>query len=94
MISICCNSCIKFLKKLEKNQKERQKLILLQININDQTNYLSEKADQKNFEKDNPTSILNVLNTRNKKVYPACISKYNTQREKQVIVLMVPNKEG
>ena len=71
MISICCNSCIKFLKKLEKNQKERQKLILLQININDQTNYLSEKADQKNFEKDNPTSTLNVLNTRNKKVCPA-----------------------
>ena len=41
-------------------------------------NYPSAKDDQKKFEKNNPKSALNLSYTkRNKKIYPAYISKYN-----------------
>ena len=29
-----------------------------------------------------------------KKIYPACVSKHNSNREKQVIVLLIPNGKG
>ena len=31
---------------------------------------------------------------RKVKIYPACVSKHNLNREKQVILLMIPNGEG
>ena len=31
---------------------------------------------------------------KKKKIYPACISKDNSNSEKQVILLMVPNRKG
>ena len=31
---------------------------------------------------------------KKKKIYPACVSKHNSNREKQVILLMIPNGEG
>ena len=31
---------------------------------------------------------------KKKKIYPAYVSKYNSNREKQVILLMIPNGEG
>ena len=36
----------------------------------------------------------NDLYTKKEKIYPAYVSKYNSYREKQVIFLMIPNKEG
>ena len=41
----------------------------------------------KNLRKKNVTIALNNL----KKIYPAYISKHNSNREKQVILLMIPN---
>ena len=29
-----------------------------------------------------------------KKIYPAYVSKHNSNHEKQVIILMIPNEEG
>ena len=31
---------------------------------------------------------------KKKKIYPAYVSKHNSNREKQVIILMIPNEEG
>ena len=31
---------------------------------------------------------------KKKKIYPVYVSKHNSNREKQVILLMIPNEEG
>ena len=31
---------------------------------------------------------------KKKKIYPAYVSKHNSNREKQVIILMIPNEES
>ena len=54
-------------------------------------NVLPEKQDWKKFEKSNVTISLNVLYAKKKKIYPACVSKHNRNREKQVIFLMIPH---
>ena len=42
----------------------------------------------KNFWKNNVTIALGVLYAKKEKIYPAYVSKYNSYREKQVILLM------
>ena len=53
-----------------------------------------EKDDCKKFEKYNLTTALNILYAKIEKIYPAYVSKQNRNREKQVIILMIPNGEG
>ena len=68
---------------------------ITKININkykwEGINFPSEKDDWKKIEKNNVTIALNVLYTKKEKIYPAYISKINSNREKQVILLMIPN---
>ena len=45
------------------------------------------------MEKNNVTIALNVLYAKKEKIHPAYISKHNSNREKQVILLMVSNGE-
>ena len=45
----------------------------------------------KKLEKNNVTIALNVLYV--KKMHPAYVSKHNSNREKQIILLMVTNEE-
>ena len=56
-------------------------------------NFPSEKDDWKIFEKNNVTIALNVLYAKKEKLYPAYVSKNNSNCEKQVILLMIPNGE-
>ena len=56
-------------------------------------NFPSEKDDWKKFEKNNVTIALNVLYANKEKIYSAYVSKQNSNREKQVILLMIPNEE-
>ena len=56
-------------------------------------NYPSEKDDWKKFEKSNVTIALNVLSAKKEKIYPAYVSNHNSNREKQVIFLMISNGE-
>ena len=44
--------------------------------------------------KNNSTIALNILYAKKEKIYPAYVSKHNSNREKQVIFLMIPNEEG
>ena len=59
-------------------------------------NYLSKIDDWKTFEKNNPTTSLNILSIKEKGLCPAYISKINSNCEKQIIILMIPSeaKEG
>ena len=56
-------------------------------------NFPSEKDDWKKFEKNNLAIALNVLYAKREKIYPAHVSKHNSNREKQVILLMISNGE-
>ena len=59
----------------------------------EEINYPSEKDDWKKIEKNNLTITLNVLYAKNEKIYPAYVSKQNSNHEKQVVLLMIPNGE-
>ena len=52
------------------------------------------KDDWKKFEENNPEIFLIVLYTKNEKLYPAYTSKYNSEHDRQIILLVIPNKEG
>ena len=56
-------------------------------------NYPSKIDDWKTFEKNNPTIALNILYVKEKEICPAYISKFNSNCEKQIILLMIPNEE-
>ena len=56
-------------------------------------NFPSEKHDWREFEKNNLTTGVNVLYTKNEKIYPIYVSKHNSNRKKQVISLMITNEE-
>ena len=45
------------------------------------------------MEKNNVTIALNVLYAKKEKIYPGYVSEHNLNREKQIILLMIPNKE-
>ena len=47
----------------------------------------------KTFEKNNVTIALNVLYAKKEKTCPAYVSKYNSNREKRVILLMISDGE-
>ena len=51
--------------------------------------------DWKTFQKNNLTIALNILyiKEKEKEIYPAYISRHNSTREKQIILLMIPNEE-
>ena len=58
-------------------------------------NYLSGKDDREKFEKNNSAIVLNVLYAKKEKyIHPVHISKHNSKREKDVILLMILNEEG
>ena len=56
-------------------------------------NFLPEKDNWKKSEKNNVTIALNVLYAKKEKIYPAYVSKHNSNCEKQVVLLMIPNEE-
>ena len=45
------------------------------------------------FEKNNLTIALNILYIKEKEISLAYISKHNSTREKQIILLVTPNEE-
>ena len=56
-------------------------------------NYPSKIDDWKNCEKNKPAIGLNILYSKEKEVWPAHISKVNSNLGKQIILLMIPNKK-
>ena len=56
-------------------------------------NFPSAKDEWKRFEKNNVTIALNVLYAKKEIIYPAYVSTYNSNCEKQVILLMISNRK-
>ena len=94
MLSISCNSCIKS----SKIQAHSERITKMRSFINKYNwqgiNFPSEKYDWKKFEKNNPTLVLKVFYAKKGNIYPAYVSKHNSNREKQFIFSMNPNGEG
>ena len=57
------------------------------------TNYPSKTDDWKSLKKNNPTITLNIWYIKEKEICPAYISKINSNCEKQIILLIIPDKE-
>ena len=59
--------------------------------------YPSKRYDWKTFEKNNPTIALNISHIRERETSPASSpaykSKFNSNCEKQTVILMIPNEE-
>ena len=93
MLSMCCNSRVK----LRRLKEDPQGITKIKPFINkynwEGINFASQKDDWRKFEKNNVTISLNVLYAKQEKIYPAYVSKHNSNREKQVIILMIPNEE-
>ena len=94
MILIHYNSRIKSWR----NRKNVQRILKIKCFISkynfEWINYPLEKDDWKHFEKYNSTIACNVLYAKKEKIYPAYVSKHNSDCEKQVILLVTPNEEG
>ena len=75
-------------------QKQKNKIYIDKYN-QEGINFPSEKDDCKKLEKKNLTvALLYVLFAKKEKIYPAYVSKHNSNRERQIILLMIPNGEG
>ena len=55
--------------------------------------YPSKIDDWKTFEENNPKIALNILYIKEKEICPAYISKINSNCEKQITLLIIPNEE-
>ena len=90
MFSIRCSSCVKSGRNKKKIHKE---LTFINKYNWEGKNVPSEQDGWKKFGKNNVTIVLNVLHAKKEKIYPAYVSKQNSNREKQVILLLIPNRE-
>ena len=91
MFSLHCNSPVKSWrnkKRFAKNNKNQQ--FINKYNW-EGINFPSQKDDWKKNEKNNVTIALNVLYVKKEKIYPGYVLKHNSNHEKQVIVLTIPN---
>ena len=55
-------------------------------------NFPSKIDDWKTFKKNSPTIALNILYIKEREICPAYISKINSDCEKQIILLMIPDE--
>ena len=81
----------------EEIKKDLQRITKIKPFINkynrEGMNFISEKNDWKKSEKTNATVALNVSYAKKEKIYPAYVSKHNSNRQKQVFLLMISNGE-
>ena len=79
----------------EEIKKEPQRITKIKPFINkynwEGINFPSEKDDWKKFDKNNVTIAFNVLYAKKEKIYPAYVSKHNSNCGKQIILLMISN---
>ena len=83
---------------MKKSKNDLQRKINIKLSINEYNcegiNYPLDKDDWKKFEKNNLTIALNVLHNKKEKIYPAYVSKHNSNGEKPVILFIISNEEG
>ena len=94
----CFQNIVTVFSNHEEIKKDLQRTIKIKLFI-DKYNWEgiicpSEKNDWKNLNKNNLTIALKDLHAKKEKIYLAYVSKHNSNREKQVILLMLPKREG
>ena len=81
----------------EEIKKDPQRIANVKAFINkynwEGINFPSLEDGRKKFEKKNRTVAPNVLHARKEEIYPAYVSKHNSNREKLVILVMIRNGE-
>ena len=79
----------------EKIKKDPQRITKIKSFINrynwEGINYPSGKDDQKKLEKNNVTIAIIISYAKKEKIYPTYVSKYNSNRKKQIILFMISN---
>ena len=101
-INTKANKCFRYAITVALNYKDigkhAERITKVKLFINkynwERINFSSEKDDLEKFEKYNITIALNVLYAIKEKKYPAYVSKHNSNREKQVILLMISSRKG
>ena len=91
------NKCFQYVVTVPLNYEEIKKDTQRKINLNfflnnynwEEIDFPSEKDDWKKIEKNNVRIAFNVLHGKKVKIYPAYVLKYNSNREKYVILLMI-----
>ena len=82
----------------EEVKKDPQKITKIKFIINkynwEGINFPSEKDDLKKFEKNNLAIAINVLYAEKEKIYPAYVSKHNSNCENKLFFLIIANGEG
>ena len=72
----------------EETKKDLERMTKIKAFINkynwEVINFPSKKDDWKNFDKNNVTIALNVLYAKKGKIYPAYVSKHNSNRENKL----------
>ena len=94
MFSTRCNCRIKSWrnqKRSTKNNKNQKIKIFINKYNCEGINYPSEKYDWKKIENNNETIASNVLCAKKEKIYTGYVLKNNSNCEKHVILLIVPN---
>ena len=78
-----------------KNKDDRcfQYAATIALNFDKIKKYPSKIDEWKRFNKNNPTIVLNALYIKDLEICPAYVSKINSNCEKQIIILMIPNKK-
>ena len=81
---------------MKKNKQNQEKISKIKPFVNKYDwkgiNCPSKIDNGKTFEKNNPTIALSILSTQKREIFPAYISKINSNYEKQIILLMIPTK--
>ena len=93
--STCFQYAVKVVLNYKEIKKDLQRITEIKPFVNKYnwkgTNFSWEKDDWKKNEKYNVTIALNILYAKKEKIYPAYVSKHNSNLEKQVILLIIPN---
>ena len=97
-----CDNCFKHAATLslnpKKNRKNSGQIPKMKYSIDKYNwkdiDYPSEKHDWKKFGKNNPTIVLNAFYAnKEEKIYQTFISKHDSNREKQITLLIIQNGE-
>ena len=91
MFPIRCSSCVKSCSNRNKFQKNNKNESFYKT-IWEGVSFPSEKYYRKKFQKNSVIIAVSVLYAKKEKIYPAYVSKYNSNPEKQVVFLMIPNR--
>ena len=82
----------------EERKKDLERIAKIKPFLNtynwEEVNFPSEKDDWKKLEKNNRKITLNVFYAKKEIIYPSYVSKINSNLEKQVILLIIPNGQG